>query len=361
MKKFSKLIAVLVALLMTLVLIPSAYAAEGAPGSTVTVRLSLGTVSSVDGTVSLSNPGLFSSVSYKVEAGSLTNGSSGNTIFCYGGGETAGVTVVVTGTISPNAADGASCKITASYSYSDADYNYIEGKSKSGTVTVKVPAAPPGGGGGGGTTPTPPPTPSGPSEPVVQIDYSELNKQIDAANKLSAEGYTDASWAALKDALNKATSMRSSKSQADVDQAAKDLAAAIAALAKVDYTALKQAIEKTETLLTNEKIGGQLKDLLTALESSKGLLTSGDQGAVDAAAKSLEDLLLALQQELDAMKIPEDGFCNITIHQVWPILFFISLAVNVAFVALAAVYVVRRKKNQKDDTPLVDYDIGDDQ
>lgn len=360
MKKFSKLMAVLVALLMALAMIPSAYAAGGAPGETVSVSLYLGNVASADGNVSLSDPGIFSSVSYDVYAGSLTNGSSGNTIFCYGSGETADVTVVVTGTISPSAADGASCTITAHYSYSDASFNYIEGQSTSDSVTVSVPVAPPpsgGGGGGGSTTPTPP---SGPAEPEVKIDFSELNKQIGEANALSAEGYTDASWATLSDALSKANAALSSKDQKAVDQAAKDLQAAIAALVKMDYTALQQAIEKSETLLSSDKLSGLVKDLLSALEDGKGLLTSGDQGAVDAAAKSLEDTLLAIQQELDAMKIPEDDFCNISIHQVWPIVFFISLALNVAFVVLAVIYVTRRKKNRKDNTPLVDYDIGDD-
>lgn len=360
MKKFSKLVAVLAVLLMALVMIPSAYAAEGAPGDTVSVSIYLCEAQSVDGNVSVGDDGsVISNVSYSVSAPGMTGDVYDG--FSYAGsGAVSSVVVNVSATINPSASNGASSTITVYYNYTDASGNYIEGQSASGSVTVNVPAAPPSGGdgGGGSTTPTPP---SGPTEPEVKIDYSELNKQIGEANALSAEGYTDASWATLSDALAKANAALSSKDQNTVDQAAKDLQAAIAALVKVDYTALQQAIEKTETLLSSDQMSGLVQELLVALESGKGLLTSGDQGAVDAAAKSLEDLLLAIQQELDAMKIPEDDFCNVSVHQVWPILFFVSLALNVTLVVLAAVYVMRRnKKNRKDTTPLVDYDIGDD-
>lgn len=359
MKKISKLAAVMLALLMTLVMIPSAYAAEGTPGETVYVSFSFDNITGINNTTGFvwSDTSIFSNISYSVST-NLTDQSYGDAIYVYGTG-VGSVTITVAATISPSATNGASSTVTFYYETGDADFNLVPG-SASRTITVNVPAAPPSGGdgGGGSTTPTPP---SGPTEPEVKIDYSELNKQIGEANALSAEGYTDASWATLSDALAKANAALSSKDQNTVDQAAKELQAAIAALVKVDYTALQQAIEKTETLLSSDQMSGLVQDLLVALESGKGLLTSGDQGAVDAAAKSLEDLLLAIQQELDAMKIPEDDFCNVSVHQVWPILFFVSLALNVALVVLAVVYVMRRnKKNRKDTTPLVDYDIGDD-
>ena len=362
MKKISKLAAVLLALLMTLVMIPSAHAAEGTPGETVYVSFSFDNITGINNTTGFvwSDTSIFSNISYSVST-NLTDQSYGDAIYVYGTG-VGSVTVTVAATISPSAPNGASSTVTFYYETGDADFNLVPG-SDSRTITVNVPVTPPpsgdgGGNSGGSTTPTPP---SGPTEPEVKIDYSELNKQIGEANALSAAGYTDASWATLSDALAKANAALSSKDQNAVDQAAKDLQAAIAALVKVDYTALQQAIEKTETLLSSDNLSGLVQDLLVALESGKGLLTSGDQGAVDAAAKSLEDLLLAIQEELDAMKIPEDDFCNVSIHQVWFVLFFVSLALNVAFVVLAVLYVVRRnKKNRKDTTPLVDYDIGDD-
>ena len=65
-------------------------------------------------------------------------------------------------------------------------------------------------------------------------------------------------------------------------------------------------------------------------------------------------------QEVRVEVPPTDDYCNIPAHRVWPVLFFCSFALNVALVAVIAIYISRKKKNQKDDTPLVDYDIEDD-
>ena len=72
-----------------------------------------------------------------------------------------------------------------------------------------------------------------------------------------------------------------------------------------------------------------------------------------------EEVEVEVEKEVEVEVEPSDDYCNIKIHYVWPILFFISLALNLGFIALIVVYVVRRKKNQTDDTPLVDYDIDD--
>ena len=57
---------------------------------------------------------------------------------------------------------------------------------------------------------------------------------------------------------------------------------------------------------------------------------------------------------------PEGDYCNIKIHKIWPILFFVSLGVNVLMGSVIVALVTRKKKNRKDNTPLVDYDIDDD-
>ena len=103
------------------------------------------------------------------------------------------------------------------------------------------------------------------------------------------------------------------------------------------------------------------------------LLTSGDQTAVDAATAEIGDLLSQLKAIMEAEKTPEvvvqevpvevpptDDYCNIPKHRTWPVLFFVSLAVNVILVLMIVVYVSGKKRNQRDDTPLVDYDIYDD-
>ena len=61
---------------------------------------------------------------------------------------------------------------------------------------------------------------------------------------------------------------------------------------------------------------------------------------------ALTELMEVLEQLANkpADKEPTGEFCNISIHYVWPILFFISLAVNAVLVIL---YFVRRKKNEE--------------
>jgi quinol-cytochrome oxidoreductase complex cytochrome b subunit len=57
---------------------------------------------------------------------------------------------------------------------------------------------------------------------------------------------------------------------------------------------------------------------------------------------------------------PTDDYCNINMHTVWIVLFWISFAINIALGALIAMYYLSKKKSTSDDTPLVDYDITDD-
>ena len=85
-------------------------------------------------------------------------------------------------------------------------------------------------------------------------------------------------------------------------------------------------------------------------DDAVGHFVRGDQ-----AADRLFNLDL-IEQLLDGSK-----FCNISIHKVWPILFFISLAANVVLVVVLVKKNGTKKKNQVDNTPLVDYDISDDE
>jgi hypothetical protein len=79
-----------------------------------------------------------------------------------------------------------------------------------------------------------------------------------------------------------------------------------------------------------------------------------------AALADLEQALKDLVGKTEIVEVePSGDYCNISMHYVWPILFFISLALNLVFAGVA-VYLFRRKKKESDDTPLVDYDIGED-
>lgn len=212
-------------------------------------------------------------------------------------------------------------------------------------------------------------------------NYTELQKQINIAKGLKSADYTTASWKNLNSALTDAKAALNSNSQATVDAAAKALKNAIAALVKVtpavepvNYSKLQDAIKSVEQFNASEELSDLFAQLTNAVNNGKALLSRGDQAAVDAAAARINKILEELNDALNALKkepetvikevevevLPKDDYCNIEIHYVWPILFFVSLGLNAILVAAIVMMVAKKKKNAKDDTPLVDYDIGDD-
>jgi cbb3-type cytochrome oxidase subunit 3 len=210
----------------------------------------------------------------------------------------------------------------------------------------------------------------------VKIDFTELNEQRDIAAGLSQGKYTAESWQVFADALAKANSLRNSKDQAAVDAAAKALKEAIAGLVEMDYSKLIAAMDQVANLTANDELAELFRQLFEANAEGKQLLSSGDQAAVDAGAAKITDLLAKIAAKLEELKksdivevdkevevevMPSDDYCNIQIHKVWPILFWISFVLNLCFIGLIVFYFVRKKQNQKDNTPLVDYDISDDE
>ncbi|MBE6957942.1 MAG: hypothetical protein E7447_02150 [Ruminococcaceae bacterium] len=219
-----------------------------------------------------------------------------------------------------------------------------------------------------GTKPTQPGTkPTQPLKPG-ELDFSELRKQIALAYTYNEMDYTAASWANLMDALAKAEAALNAKTQDEIDAAAAALAEAIKNLVALDYKPLTDAISATESFLKGDALGGKLAILLDRLNEAKALLGNArDQESINAAAAALAAALADLEQALkdlvgktEIVEVePSGDYCNISMHYVWPILFFISLALNLVFAGVA-VYLFRRKKKESDDTPLVDYDIGED-
>lgn len=212
-----------------------------------------------------------------------------------------------------------------------------------------------------------------PNNYVVQIDTAELTRQIGIANGLNRNDYSVESWEALVDALMTANRALNGKDQDAADRAAAALKAAIAALVKVDYSALETALAAVEEFISTNPDNEAWLSLAEAVNSGKAALASGDQAAADAAAAQINQLLAQVKANEEAQKEPEviiqevpvevpptDDYCNIPAHRVWPVVFFISLAVNIALAVVILVYISRKKRIQHDDTPLVDYDIFDD-
>lgn len=126
--------------------------------------------------------------------------------------------------------------------------------------------------------------------------------------------------------------------------------------AEVDFSALDAAVNSAKALGEGNKLNSLWLALADALERVDALRESGDQDAVNALA---EEINLLVQQILEASNTAES--CNIKSHKVWPILFFISFAVNIVLAVVIAKTVGAKKRSRRDSTPLVDYDISDDE
>lgn len=355
--------------------------ASAEAGQTVSVTLSFPNAYGVNGTLEYTNQGILENI--KVTSNLV--GSCTATKYFASGTELTTVNIIVTAKIAASAPVGASCTITAIGDVAVDDMGNLRDGMATATITVKAAPAPdpdptPTPTPDPTPTPTPDPTPtptpnpgnntSGGNQTGKAVDYTELNRQIESAKALEKGEYTAQSWQDMQQALEAAEKLTTSRSQANVDAGAKALADAIAKLEKIDLAKLKAAIAATEELLKDNDFAGKWDPMITALEAARENLESGDQAAVDAAEKALTEALNGVKAALDEMKgeekivevekEPSYAFCNIRFHKVLLVLFIISAVINVAFIVLLVLWLLRRKKNTKDSTPLVNYRIGDD-
>lgn len=216
------------------------------------------------------------------------------------------------------------------------------------------------------------PTVSNNSNYVARPDYTELTRQIAIAEGLKKSDYTAESWAVLEEALADAQKTLKHYWQKTIDNAAKTLEDAIADLVKMDYSSLWAVLMEVGELDKPEEVYDVWTDLVLAVEKGKDLLSSGDQEAVDLVTIEISEALVRVKQYLEEaskpqivvkeveVEVPPAGeFCNIAIHQIWPVAFAVSAILNLALV-IVIVSILRKKNKQKDDTPLIDYDIDDD-
>lgn len=357
MKVVKKLVAIMFAAVMVLSM--STVAASAAtytvtPGGKVEVRLTEADVESINGTTSVvtETKGAPSpSVSFGgSEAGVAANGE----FYLYAAGEK-WVKAIITAPASAKVGDTYS--VTFSYEAYAMQDGVMTELQRSHTYTVEVVSGGSSGGNsgssGGSSSSGSSSSGSGSSGSAVKVDLSKLQELIDKASNLKKDGYTADSWNKMVDALTKAQAALSSTNQDEIDAAAKALGDALNGLVKMDYSKLLDAIARAKELGKDNEFNSLWLALLDALTNGNLMLASDDQAQVDAAAKQINDLI---EQLLDGSK-----FCNISIHKVWPILFFISLAANVVLVVVLVKKNGTKKKNQVDNTPLVDYDISDDE
>ena len=363
-------------------------------GNTVTVSFDFADAAGMTGTVALSGDSIFTSTTPAITTsiGVNVDYNANNGRFVFSTAEAKSGTIDLVYTVKSDAKAGQTCDVTLMDLKKPAADFSKDVSVDDMTVTVVIADS------GSEVTPTPPtpsdptPTPStpDPSEPaaptvtetpsekptkapvVTKIDYTELLKQIKIAEGLSSKGYTKESWAALQDALSDAKAAKKSTKQAEVDEAAETLVDAIAALVKVDYSKLQAAIKDANDLTDSDELAKLWKLLFNAVSNGELLLTSDDQKAVDAAADDINALIKEIKDYLASLVAgeqketeepgevvnaePQGDYCNIPMHKVWPILFFVSLAVNALLGGLA----IMSKRKRKDSTPLVDYEISDD-
>lgn len=368
MKKFSKLIAAFLVLVLTLAFAPAAFAAgvEAEAGDEATVVFSFDNIYGIDGNFEFSNKSIVDSVSYSAVSDLKGDFLNDNMIFSDAAADD--MDVYVTLKIKASAKAGDTCVVTFNYETSDQNGDMSAWKKATATVTVKAAAA---------TTPEPTPStkPTTPTTPSTPIDYTELDRQLNIAAGLDQDDYTSDSWAAFAKAWTNGKSARSSTNQAAVDAAAKALDEAIQGLVRMDYSKLQAALDSVKGVAgDNEKLNDLIDRLVAAIKAGEAALNSNDQAAVDAAAAELEAVVAELKKALEDLATvekvieevpvevdPTGPFCNINWHKILLVLLIISVVLNVAFIALIVVYVVKKKKNQKDTTPLVSYDIADDE
>ena len=338
MKLGKKIIATVIAVVLVLtvsLVMASAANYTVKPGGSVDVVFSKN-VEGLDGSVSFSGAG---SVRYSASEGTVENNK-----YAMGGTGTKTVTATVT------APSGAKVGDVYTVTFSYRTYNIDGELEDTGTVSYTVEVVSGGSSSGGSSSGSG----SSSSGSEVKVDLSKLQDLIDKASNLKKDGYTADSWNKMVDALTKAQAALSSTSQEEIDAAAKALSDALNGLVKVDYSKLLEAIEKAKDLGKDNETNSLWLALLDALTNGNLMLGSDDQAQVDAAAKQINDLI-------EQLAGGNGKFCNISIHKVWPILFFISLAANVVLVVVLVKKNGTKKKNQVDNTPLVDYDISDDE
>jgi len=149
------------------------------------------------------------------------------------------------------------------------------------------------------------------TKPGVVVNYDELNKQIEIAEKLNKDDYTEDSWKALEEALEDAIEARKLTAQPAVDAAAKALEDAIAALetkpvvTPVDYTELNDQIDIAEGLEKDKYTPESWAKVETALAKAIEARKSNSQADVDAATKELKAAIDAL--ETKTVDAPDAG------------------------------------------------------
>lgn len=371
---FKKLLPLVVAVAVLFAVAPTASAEILVvdPEETATFTLEFSGVTAIEGTIEFSNPSIISNIQYDRTDNGMKGRVENGTIFLYTDGQE-GVNgkIDVTVTIYSAAPKGSTCNITFQYATTEPGSN-TPGPVRNVTYTVTVRT--------NEQATTPPTTESKPTTPTTtqptnpKVDVSALQEQIRIAQSLTYYDYSKTTWAAVQQAVQSGTLALSSDNQAEVDKATQAIKDAIKKLVRVDYSRLQAALDSVGDMDKHEDLTAIWSRFIAALQNARVQRTSGDQAAVDKATrellaskdelqKALEDMgdLITVEKEVPVEVEPSYDFCNITGHTVRLIVMIASLALNGVLIGLIVYYFLKKRSNQKDKTPLVEYDIADDE
>ena len=377
MKKFNKILVLILALTLTVsAMCISAFAASASSSSTKageqgTVTFTFDSVVGVDGSFDIGDGIIIDEISNNAYQGDVSPDS-----VYLSSAEPTTITITIKYTVASDAAAGT----TPNIKFSGREWATINGDANSANTTANITVS--------STTPS---TPSLPS--ISFADTTELKAQIAIAEALKETDYTVTTWEAMIKALNYGKTLVSSFNQAKVDEATTNLKATIAALVKIDRTALIDAMNKADALFNKNADTKLWKALADATANGANLMNSRTQADIDAgvtallnAIKAVEELLAKgpetiekivevekiVEKPVEVIKevekvvekevikevlveVPAEGS-----NLVWIILLVISIVINVGLAVLVVLYFIKKKNNQKDNTPLVDYNIEED-
>jgi len=123
------------------------------------------------------------------------------------------------------------------------------------------------------------------------VDFSALEDAIEKAEALVETDYSEEDWAAILAAIEKAKTYRDAIMQSEVDAAVVALNEAIASKAKIDHSALSDAITDAEKLTETDYSEEDWAAILAAIDTAKGYLDSRDQDEIDAALAALNEAI----------------------------------------------------------------------
>ena len=210
---------------------------------------------------------------------------------------------------------------------------------------------------------------------ISVADFSELQIQVAIVNGMVPYHYTNASWAPVQKALDAGNEILELgvAGQQDINNALAALKKALTGLVEMDYSGLESVLGEAYYKIEENPQEYELWiDLGAALSKARPLLVSGDQEAVDNSVMELNQLLETMGQnnrlasepeviiqEVEVEVLPTGDYCNIPMHRTWPVMFAVSAVINAILIFMLS-YLIVRKKNTDDTTPLVSYDIDDD-